>query len=189
MDEDKSKLLKDIMENNDLPDFVCIEDTAVEDSERYIEVLPCDIEDARKLHAETRSSKVDLSKLAMYHVQGYGTSEVAKIFGVSVRRICEIKASDKFKAMLTVLNLEIISTARTFLTASGLKAVKTLLQCMDSRDDRVKLNAATQVLDRIGLKNPDQIEIISKGDRINEMSQEELMGVIKLGMDEIIKKG
>jgi hypothetical protein len=108
---------------------------------------------------------------------------------ISLTQAHDIKQSDKFKQIIQLLNTEIIATARTFLTASGMKALVTLLRCMDSKDDRIKLKASTEVLDRIGLKAPEQITLIHQGDRLQNMSEEELFAVVKMGIDEIkIKK-
>ena len=173
----RAQLLRSIMANNEIPDFVVIEEHIISPEER--EAL------AESLNKKG-TQKVDLVKLAYYYIQGYNTKELSEIFDADPQHINRIKASDKFRAIITSLNAEIVSTARTFLTAAGFKAVKTLLMCMDSNDDRVKLNAATQVLDRIGLKTPEQIEVIQKGAVVNKMSDEELMGLIKLGTKELL---
>lgn len=173
----RSQLMRAIMANNEIPDFVVIDEHIISPEER--EALAESLD-------KKGTQKVDLVKLAYYYVQGYNTKELAEIFGADPQHINKIKSSDKFRAIITSLNAEIVSTARTFLTAAGFKAVKTLLMCMDSNDDRVRLNAATQVLDRIGLKTPEQIEVIQKGAVVNKMSDDELLGLIKLGTKELM---
>lgn len=176
-----TKLIKDIMQNNEISEYVSIEETALPDEYKQpVEVVP---EGTLRV---SNSAKVNKLQLAYMYMQGYDTRTLAEQFECTENTIREIRASTEFKQLLGLLNHEIVSTARTFLTAAGLKAVKTLLTCMDSHDDRTKLKASTEVLDRIGLKAPEQLEIINKGDVIGKMSEDQLMEVIKLGMKEIM---
>jgi hypothetical protein len=181
MNNDK-ELISQIMKNGELPEFVSVDEDALSDADKEEIVFENEMPDGSTPGA---GKKVDLIKMAFYYIQGYDTKTMARVFDVNEKHISRLKSSAKFKAVLATLNAEIVSTARVFLAASGMKAVVTLIKCMDSRDDRTKLKASTEVLDRIGIRTPEQLEIIQKGDKISGMDEHQLLEFIKLGMKEL----
>lgn len=174
------KSLKDMLQDSNIEDFTVVED----DSPREVEI---------QSFGDAKSNKIvghdiSLTKLAYYHVQGYTNAELASVFGVSSTVIKKNKESEEYKALLNTISAEIVSTGRMFLQSAGIKAVRTLIHCLDSPNDKIKLQASKEVLDRIGLKEPDKLEVIAKGDAISSMSEEELLGLVKMGMSEIMPK-
>lgn len=182
--DDNRELIKQIMENGALPEFVNINDDALVASEKE-EIISEALTTPDGSPLGLKNKKIDLVKMAFLYIQGWDGKSIAKAFDTDEAVISKLKSSPKFKAVLTTLNAEIVSTARTFLAASGMKAVITLIKCMDSRDDKTKLRASTEVLDRIGIRTPEQIELIQKSDRISGMDEQQLMEFIKLGMKEL----
>lgn len=183
---DMEKTIREIMTNGAFSDFVSIEEGTISKEER--EEITNELAYPDGSQGSGCQKKVDLIKLAFYYIQGYTTASMSEIFDVTPQTINELKASSKFRTILSALNTEIVSTARTFLSAAGMKAVITLITCMDSRDERTKLKASTEVLDRIGIRTPEQIEILQKGDRFKDMGEEELLAFVKMGMQEIMPK-
>lgn len=180
MSEATEKSLGYIMKNNQLEDFVILNDEISKDKEVLISA-PSSSPDRKPVPCE-----VNYAKIAFLYIQGYTEEDIAAACNVTRDDVHRMKHSNKFKALLEAITKEVVSTSRVFLMASGLKAVRTLLMCMDSDDDRVKLKAATEVLDRVGLKSPEEINLVTKSENLHGMSETELLGVIRLGMKEIM---
>ena len=87
------------------------------------------------------------------------------------------------------ISLEVVNVARMFLASAGIKAVRTIIDCMDSPNDKVRLKAATEVLNRIGLTEPKKIEVIAEGSAFQSMSDEQMLELLKSGMEEIAAVG
>lgn len=145
-----------------------------------------DIHGVDELGKYKNRTDVNLVKIAYYYVQGYTEKDIAEIFNVSVNTVKKIKGSDEFKAVCKTISAEIVETARLFLATSGIKAVKTLVDCLDSPNDRVRLNASTEILNRVGLKSPEKLEILARGDSFKSMSDEQLLQIVKMGTQEIL---
>lgn len=150
--------------------------------------LPVEIEiaDASKLDKHKSYTDINLVKFGHYFIQGCTERELADAFGISVVTVKKIKQSDEFKAVLKTVSHEITEVARVFMASAGIKAVRTLIDCLESSSDKIRLGASTQILDRIGLKAPEKIELIAKSDAIQQMSDEQLMELVKMGIDEIL---
>lgn len=135
--------------------------------------------------SQRNRTDVNLTKMAVMFAQGYTLKAIAMEFGVTADTIYNIRASDEFKAVMNSISLEVIETARTFLAVSGIRATKTLLDCLGSGNERIRMKAAIEVLDRIGLKAPEQIEVLAKSDNIEQMTDEQLFSLVQMGMREI----
>lgn len=127
-----------------------------------------------------------VSKIAYLTVQGYTNAAIAENLGVPIPIIQQARKTEEFKSMMHALTSEIISTARIFLTAASFKAVRTMVELLDSVNEKIKLSAAKEVLDRVGIKAPETIELVSKNDSINDMTEEQLVDMVKLGMAELL---
>lgn len=152
------------------------------------EVLYIQSEDELKdiIHEEVSSGrKIPHAKVAALYIQGYSVGEIGEIMGCHHKTVAEMIKSEEGKAIRNAMTEDVVSSIRLFMSASGIKAVKTLIECMDSTNDRVRLQASTEILDRIGLKSPEKIEILSKGNSLRGMSEDELLGIIKVGMTEL----
>lgn len=164
-----SKAMKEVLNGSEINDIVVVE-----------------VDKTAELNTNKIMSDTNLTKIAYYHIQGFTTREIAEIMGVSDNAIKIAKRSEEFKSIVNSITAEIVNVSRTFLSTAGLKAVKTLVDCLESPNDRVRLQASTEILDRIGLKSPEKLEILTKADTIKEMSTEQLLQLIKTGMDEIV---
>jgi len=173
-----SKSLKEVMQDTNVAEYVSGEEVK----------MPVEIEipDITQMGIYKNKTDINLMKMAHYFVQGYTEKEMAEAMGVSKDTIKRIKSSDEFKAVLKSISLEIVEVSRVFLASAGIKAVRTLIDCLDSSSDKIRLGASKEILDRIGLKSPEKIELIAKSDAIQQMSDEQLFELVQMGIAEIM---
>lgn len=172
------KSIKEVMSDINVSEYLSDEDVT----------MPVEVEiaDITQMGNKKGMTDINLMKLAHYFVQGYTEREMAEAMGVNQDTIKRIKSSDEFKAVLKSISLEVVEVSRVFLASAGLKAVRTLVDCLDSASDKIRLGASKEVLDRIGLKSPEKIELIAKSDSIQQMSDEQLFELVKMGIAEIM---
>lgn len=137
------------------------------------------VEDAQRV------ARIDLVQLAYMYMQGATTAGMCKFFGVSRAGLHKATGSPSFKSIQSMIMGATIQTARVFMAGATIKATKTLLSLLDSDSDKIKLAAACQVLDRVGLKSPDQIEVLQNATGMHAMSEKELMLIVKTAMKEL----
>lgn len=128
---------------------------------------------------------VDLVKMAYFFTQGYNINDISAAMQIGRTTVQKALKSDEFKEIVNGLTLEVVNVARMFLATSGIKAVKTIIDCMDSPNDRVRLQAAKEVLDRIGLTEPTKIEVLAEGNAFSHMTDEQMLLFIKGSMAEL----
>jgi DNA-binding CsgD family transcriptional regulator len=126
-------------------------------------------------------------KIVIMSMQGFSAKEIGKELDMDAQSVRNVMASDEYTMFREYITQEVVNIGRTFLAMSTVKAVKTLLDLLDSDNDKVRLGASKDVLDRVGLKSPDKIELLSKSDNIREMSTEQLFDILKYGQSEIMK--
>ena len=129
---------------------------------------------------------VNLTRFAYFFMQGYSMTQIAEALGIDKSIAVRIRSSEEFRAVLNTLSAEVIATAQVFLQASALKAVRTLIQSMDSSNEKVRLAASVEVLDRVGLKSPDKLEIIAKSDNLAALDDDQLRDLIRMNLAEIL---
>ena len=175
-----NKTLKDVMHDVHVEEYATTNEV----------LLPVEVEiaDASQIGKHRNRADINLLKFSNFFIQGYTEQELAKAMDIDINTVKKIKASDEFKAMLKTVSLEVVEVSRVFLASAGLKAVRTLIDCLESSSDKIRLGASTEILDRIGLKSPEKIELIAKSDAIQEMSDEQLLELVRMGIDEIMPK-
>jgi hypothetical protein len=131
------------------------------------------------------ASTINIMKVVYMTVQGFSNATIGEELGVTASDIITLKKTDDFMRLKDAVTQEVINAGRMFMAMGTIKAVRTLLQCMDSSNEKIKLMAATQVLDRVGLKTPEQIEILNKGNNLSKMNNEDLLKIIQMGNDDI----
>lgn len=130
------------------------------------------------------TSLKNISSLLYMDVQGYGSRHMATQLGISMEDMQKLKRSEAYTLARDTLLREIVHSAREVMEVSALKAVKTLTECMNSTNEKVKLSAATEVLDRIGLNTTQKVEVTAKNDSMMSYSEDELMEILRTGMAE-----
>lgn len=128
-------------------------------------------------------------KVAMMTLQGYTNSSIAEELGVKVNTIARWKKKDTYKDLARSLVVEIIDIAKGFLAGAGFKAVKILVESLNSPNERIRIQAAKEILDRIGLKTAEQLEVLTKSDDTDAMSTEELTAIVKQTAAALLESG
>lgn len=214
-DETRDQIMKAAMDGEDVSDMEIIESDdqrargcsdemmanlalgPISDDDRYITLID-NIEDGRYHvrqvgvpHAANKVSqrvaRIDLVQLAYMHMQGATTKAMADFFQVTQPAIAKARVSPAFKSVQAMISGATVQTARVFMAGATIKATKTLLSLLDSDSDKIKLAAACQVLDRVGLKSPDQIEVLQNATGMHTMSEKELMLIVQTAMKELPK--
>lgn len=142
------------------------------------ETVKSSIEDIK---AETNLKSVEnVMQLIQHDIQGYGTSAISELMGVKHDDVLAIRRSDTYKALRTKVMSEIIELSKRAIEVSTIKAVKTLMECMESKNDKVKLSAAVEVLNRTGLTATQKIELTTTThNEISSFTDEELAEILR----------
>lgn len=131
--------------------------------------------------AETKLDSVsNVVNLLYMDVQGHSLPRICMVLGLNKHDVQEIRSTDAYSTVRQALLQEIITTSKRVMEVSTLKAVKTLYECMDSASEKIKLAAAKEILDRVGLNATQKLELTT-----NEIS-----GMAKLTdaqLNEILK--
>lgn len=128
----------------------------------------------------------NLVRMAYFMMMGYTAKETAAEMQVSVHTVEQWRKTAEFKAVCGTLTKEITAAARTFLTAATLKATKTMLNLLDSADERIQMSAAKDILDRTGVKQDDTLHVVDqRNSHIADMSKDELALLLQKGMKEL----
>lgn len=118
-------------------------------------------------------------QVLQYDIQGYPTGLIAKTMGITPQQVTDVKRSDSYKLAKDEVLRSVIDGARKYMEVASIKAVKTLVQCLDSNSEKVRLAAAQDILNRSGLSAPQQIEITSTVNNFENFSDAELAEILK----------
>jgi len=124
-------------------------------------------------------SPATITQILQYDVQGYNPKLIAKLMNLTPEQVLRIKASDAYQISRTELLNAVVSGARKYMEVATIKAVKTLVQCMDSTNEKVRLAASQDVLNRAGLQAPTQIEISTQVNNFEGLSDDELAEILR----------
>lgn len=124
-------------------------------------------------------SPATITQILQYDIQGYNPILIAKLMNLQPDQIRRIKNSDAYKISREELLNAVVSGARKYMEVATLKAVKTLLQCMDSPSEKIRLAASQDLLNRAGLQAPTQIEISTPMNNFEGMSDADLAEILK----------
>jgi transposase len=114
--------------------------------------------------------------VALALAEGKSIREAAASCDVAVSSVAEWKKAFEFQQRIDEHHEEIIKEARRVLKRNAVEAAKTIVKHFKStsRDDAVSLQAAKDVLDRVGLKLPEQIDLTGKLDMKHSADDEQL---------------
>lgn len=134
----------------------------------------------KNVQEETRLVSVtNIMKLVCMDVQGFGTDAIAKNMAMSKDDVTVIRRSDAFKSAREAMMTAIIEKSRSMIEVSTMKAVKTLTECMESKNDKVKLSAAVEVLNRTGLNATQKIELTTTQNTMVNFTDDELAEILR----------
>lgn len=147
----------------------------------YLSISP-DITDNidEDVRAETQiSSTKNVMQLVFYDIQGYSAELVATTLGMSKSTVLKIRQSDAYKNARTAVTSEIVKHARGIMEVSAIQAVKTLTDCLASNNEKIKLGAASEILNRIGLTATQKVEVTATSNNMVNLSDEQLAEILK----------
>jgi hypothetical protein len=128
-----------------------------------------------------------ITALAVMHVQGYSRKQIVSRFPIlTLKRLDSITTTDAYKEVVLALTNETIEKAKTFMQSSSLQATKTLVELLQSQNEKIRLDAAKTILDRTGLKSA-EVHVIE--DKRNYIPKDITKSLKELdyGMEEIRK--
>lgn len=110
---------------------------------------------------------------------GLNTSEVIEATGFDKEYVVAVKKSPVFVQAKKLVQEQITVAAEDMLRAGSVKAAATLIDKMDSSNEKVAVNAANSVLDRVGIRAPKEVNVTTDTATaaVKEMSIEELMEI------------
>lgn len=125
------------------------------------------------------ASAANVMKILQYDMQGYSIALIAKSVGLDASQVSYIKSTDLYKDAKDEILKAVIESSRKYMEVATIKAVKTLVQCMDSISDKVRLAASQDVLNRAGLAAPQQIEITSNVNNFEGFTDDQLLEIMR----------
>ena len=138
--------------------------------------------------AETKlDSVVNVVNLLYMDVQGHSLPRICMALGLNKNEVQQIRSTDAYTAVRQALLSEILTTSKRVMEVSTLKAVKTLYECMDSGSEKIKLMAAKEILDRVGLNATQKLELsTSEISGMTKLTEEQLQEILKSTMPAIV---
>ena len=138
--------------------------------------------------AETRLDSVsNVVNLLYMDVQGHSLPRICMVLGLNTKDVQKIRSSDAYSTVRAALLAEILTTSKRVMEVSTLKAVKTLYECMDSGSEKIKLMAAKEILDRVGLNATQKLELsTTEISGMTKLTEEQLQEILKSTMPGIV---
>lgn len=134
----------------------------------------------KEVAAETQIGGIkDIMKLVYLDTQGYGTQAISTAMKLTSEDVAAIRRSESFKIAKDAVLAEIMAMSRRMMEVTAMKAVKTLTECMDSKNDKIKLSAAVEVLNRTGLSATQKIELTTTNNTMVNFTEDELAEIIR----------
>lgn len=153
----------------------------VDDRDRYTDMVMDEPSPTGIVH------RIDLMKLAFQHMQGMPNGQSAILFNCSMRAVAEAKNHPKFKALLAMLSSAAVTMAKTYISASVIKATKTMAHLLNSDSEKIRYMAAKDLLDRAGLKVGADVNLMlanGAGGQVHEMDDAQLRLLIRAALEE-----
>lgn len=193
--EEHAKIMDDVMRPGDMEIIDSPQGMAMNQA-RHLEgtlVLDDHVTSDSMMTVEAEGSRsdkmkytpIDLVKLGYMYISGMTVIQMAAATGATRMGIYKAMKTPAFKGIMTVLSATTVQVARSYIAGASMKAVNVILGLMDSEDENVRLKAATQILDRSGLRAIEQIEVTRKEGTMSAMSESDLVDIIRSAMKEL----
>lgn len=95
------------------------------------------------------TNKAKVTRAVALLLQGYKPPEIAKELGVHERTVWRWLSDPAVRAEIDRQRAEIAEEARRILAGAATKAARTLVDLLDCKRDRVRLDAAIALIDRL----------------------------------------
>lgn len=156
-------------------------DAEYQDMENHI-IVGNDLEETidDDVRRETKLSNVNnVMKLLFLDIQGYGARNVAREMNMTEHEVAQVRKSVAYRDAKATVMAEILNMSKNIMEVSAIKAVKTLTECMSSSNEKVKLAASVEVLNRVGLNTPQKVELTTTNMNLMKISDEDLAEILK----------
>ena len=136
-----------------------------------------------EIEAEVRNMDIEYVRIALLTSQGFSTSEISDKTGVTTEQLAYIIKSTEYSAAVELLTRQVKYYAKAVLVTMVPKALGNLYSLLDSGNDKIKLAAAKEILNRLGIV--DLGALIAATDRDNSrkdlsaMSDEQLKAILE----------
>lgn len=157
-------------EYNDIATFVDVDTQIAENLSAEL---------AHVFDGKTSASPKNVMAVLQLDLQGYPVAKIAQKMSMKDSQIAHIKATDSYRIAKEEVLRQVVQGARKYMEIASIKAVKTLLTCLDSSNEKIKLSAAQDILNRSGLQAPQQIEITSNVNNFEGFTTEQLEEMLK----------
>ena len=144
--------------------------------------LDKDIEDSLDADVRRETALLDIDgvmKVLHSDIQGLGAGQISTMYGLTVEQVKTIRRSSAYKTARQAVLAEVVNTSRNIMEVASLKAVKTLAECMNSKNEKVKLAASVEVLNRVGLNSTQKLEVTTQSANFSGLSDAELAEILR----------
>lgn len=103
-----------------------------------------------------------ISLVAMYHLFGLSDNDIAYVTGLTEQQVGNIRVLEAFGEIIEAATQNLLAEdtdkVRDLIAANATGAVRTLVDALQSQDEKVSLVAAKDILDRSGHRPADVVE-------------------------------
>lgn len=149
-------------------------------------LLPEELEETAEptIKKETKVSGIqNIMDLLYMDIEGAGTTLMSLNTGLTVEEVKKIQRNGTYTKLRAAALQGVIDKAKDIMDVSAIKAVKTLTECMCSDNERVRLSAATEVLNRIGLTATQHVEVTATTNTMEQLTDDQLNEILRTAVD------
>lgn len=128
----------------------------IDDTSADIEIFNNDPVEPRIVELTIDESKAMLAQKA---AMGISVKDIAHQLGRSEAWVRQYKKEPEIRAIITELQKEALECAKLTITAGTALAAETMVKLLADPNPGIKLGAARDLLDRLGLKAPDRKQV------------------------------
>jgi len=117
----------------------------------------------------------------LFTMRSYGMTlkEIAEKLDMPYLVIDKIVSSLEYRAVADTITSDVTTVAKDTLTLAAEKATRTLIDLLDSEDERIQFKASTEILNRTGLDSVKRVQVESKNEHIHTLPEEQLQYILK----------
>lgn len=132
-------------------------------------------------------NNIEVLRILYLHTLGYNKNQIAKHFKMSASRVAYIMQSDEFRMLAQDYTKNTLQMTKLAITMMSEKALQTMVKLLDSKNEKIQLSAAKDLLDRAGLVSKQVIEF-SEGTGMEALSDANLVEVVTNSMQDILRR-
>jgi DNA-binding MarR family transcriptional regulator len=104
-----------------------------------------------EIEKDLKSMEVEYVKIALFSAQGYSPKEICAQTGLKIDYLSVVLKSKEYQAAVELLTRQVKYYAKAVLVTFVPRALNNLYSLMESANEKIKLAATKEVLDRIGI--------------------------------------